>query len=511
MKYQSYSIRSNLLGHSHHESQYESTSTINIMSPQRETSPTPHMTADGFFLPKHNRSYPAIGLKYRRHLSGWRTGALLSLIAACVVFILNLVMTIWVWRSPGHKLEGAIGTVLQGSCSRVRRLNVWIHLLVNVLSTLLLCASNYCMQILVAPNRAEIDEAHAHRRWLHIGVPGLRNLVFVGRDRLLLWALLMTSSLPLHLLFNSVIFTNLQANNYIVIPTMENWLYGSAYDTSGFSGFTSNNLTMIASQVDVWRPNLTDSITFGNDAVAPRYKNVTTEECFDLYNTQYTSEVGNVYLIQTNPTVWRNQSIYSLGLNNTGNFTWFLGEVPNSYTKQDANASFPFLSNPNSYPANGWRCPSHRNSTCDAGDGHEIPLDRSRWTPYESPVRYCIVEQVVEICKLQFSFLIATIVVASNIVKIVAISRLLLRFKSHDAIVTLGDAVASFLERSDQTTRGRSLQSRYPIQLEFNGEVAINSRSRMRTSRPKPVRFEPKRENWSQAPSYSRWFSTYAL
>jgi hypothetical protein len=437
-----------------------------------------------------------------------------SFIGATSVFILNLVLTIWVWRNPDYQIEGGIGTLLQGGCARVRQLNVWAHLIVNVLGTLLLCASNYCMQILSAPNRAEIDNAHTHRHWLHIGVPGLHNLMRIGRDRSLLWGLLMMSSMPLHLLFNSVIFTNLQANNYIVIPTMEDWIYGKKYDTSGFVGYPSNSSTFrsMVIEIDSYRIDLDETIMFANGSVVPRYKNTSTADCFNQYNTQYTSNVGNVYLIQSGPTVFREPHEWSLAVNRTGQFIWHTGTTPESYQWQDANVTFPYLSKPNTFPANGWQCPSHRNATCDVDDENEVPRERIDWRPYKQPVLYCMVEQVPEICKLQFSFLIAGIVVVSNFIKTCVIAWIMIRYKKHKALVTLGDAIASFLEHPDSTTRGRCLQSYTQIQLYFSARTMkpadLNSKD---TSDPQPERFKLERPRWSQAPSYGRWFGTYML
>jgi hypothetical protein len=483
------------------------TSTIDTPSAQYETSVVSReaTVADDFLFPKQHRGATSPQLIQQRFLSGWRIGALVSRIGGSLVFILNLGLTIWVWRNPEYEINGTIGTLLQGSCSKVRKLNVWFHLLVNVLSTLLLCGSNYCMQVPNAPNRAEIDHAHAHQQWLHIGVPSLHNLLQIAPERSLLWFLLVISTLPLHLLFNSVVFTNLQANNYNVVPTMEEWLYGSPYNFSGFLGFQDNITSLITS-----RPNLTDTITLGDGSVAPRYKNISTVECFNKYNTQYTSDVGDVYIIQSKPTVWRNQTLWKLCADRNGNFTWFIGATSNIHSTQEIGRPLWYLSKPNTFPANGWRCPSRRNATCNVADEHEVPRDKSLWAPYESPVRYCIVEKVPEICKLQFSLLIATIVVASNLVQAIVIAWLLFRFKSHDALVTLGDAVASFLEHPDPATRGRCLQSRVQIQKDLNALVMMKATTSLygivATS---PKRFKPEKPRWSQAPSYGRWFGTY--
>lgn len=114
------------------------------------------------------------------------------------------------------------------------------------------------MPVLCAPGRAELDWAHAQRHWLHIGVPNVRNLKRIAPKRKTTWVLLDLSPGPLHLLFNTVVFANLQANDYTVIPTTEDWLHGAAYDTSSFLSFTDDAKKMFAAKMATYR--LTDSI-----------------------------------------------------------------------------------------------------------------------------------------------------------------------------------------------------------------------------------------------------------
>ena len=94
----------------------------------------------------------------------------------------------------------AFATIRQGRCSEMEHIQLGIHLIINVVSTLLLGASNYCMQCLSAPTRSEIDREHKQRRFLDIGVPSLRNLRVIKKERLVCWCLLGLSSLPLHLM-----------------------------------------------------------------------------------------------------------------------------------------------------------------------------------------------------------------------------------------------------------------------------------------------------------------------
>lgn len=130
---------------------------------------------------------------------GWRVGVITFAVAALLVFIFNLAVTAWaVAKHPPDK-DGT-GTIYEGKCSKVRSVNTGAHLLINALSIILLSGSNYCMQCLSAPTRADVDSAHAAGVWLDIGIPSFRNLRWISPERVALWCLLGLSSLPLHLL-----------------------------------------------------------------------------------------------------------------------------------------------------------------------------------------------------------------------------------------------------------------------------------------------------------------------
>lgn len=65
----------------------------------------------------------------------------------------------------------------EGSCDTSSKLNVALHLLLNGVSTAVLASSNFFMQILNAPSREEVDEAHVMGSWLGIGVPSWRSVL----------------------------------------------------------------------------------------------------------------------------------------------------------------------------------------------------------------------------------------------------------------------------------------------------------------------------------------------
>jgi hypothetical protein len=134
---------------------------------------------------------------YERHSRGWRFGILLGAIFSSVVLAANIFTTAY---SSSRSGEGAGKTLYKGDCDAARKINTALHLAINILSTVLLSATNYAMQCLSAPTRKEIDNAHRRGKWLDIGVLSVRNLRSISKKRATMWAFLGASSLPLHLL-----------------------------------------------------------------------------------------------------------------------------------------------------------------------------------------------------------------------------------------------------------------------------------------------------------------------
>ena len=136
----------------------------------------------------------------RRTMKGWRNGILSGAMAATLVLVINLSLTIWSDINGHQKNDSGRKVLFEGDCKQAARINAGLHLLLNVLSTIPLSASNYAMQCLSAPTRKEVDAAHQKRQWLDIGVLSIRNLSSINPRRVLLWAFLVVTSLPLHLL-----------------------------------------------------------------------------------------------------------------------------------------------------------------------------------------------------------------------------------------------------------------------------------------------------------------------
>lgn len=159
----------------------------------RPTSPRPNLLS-------------AIFPKGRRFI-GWRFGTTASFLAALLILAINVTVTALVLRTTSKSTSDSNNestsetrVITDGECRAIWRFTAGTNVVVNVLSSVLLGASNYCMQCLSAPKRREVSRAHKSRQWLDIGVPSVRNLRFISKNRAALWVLMALTSLPRHLL-----------------------------------------------------------------------------------------------------------------------------------------------------------------------------------------------------------------------------------------------------------------------------------------------------------------------
>src|SRR5437764_1328730 len=98
-------------------------------------------------------------LKWKTVPSTWtsyRVGVAGCALACFAVFTINVVGTAVALKQHGVDDTG-IGTLLDGSCGETKKVNTWLHLGINSLSTVLLASTNYCMQCVNAPTRSQVD------------------------------------------------------------------------------------------------------------------------------------------------------------------------------------------------------------------------------------------------------------------------------------------------------------------------------------------------------------------
>jgi hypothetical protein len=181
---------------------------------------------------------PAYG---KHRFKGWRVSVATSAALATTTLLTNCALTVWAFIRFGS--TNGIGTLYEGNCDIVNSWSLWLHILINVLSSALLGASNYTMQILSAPTRRECDRAHANNDWVDIGIISFRNLTRIGWKRSAAWILLAMSSVPIHLLYNTAVFKTLGANSYTMVLT------DTSFQTANDSAkivFTNSSMVLLA-------------------------------------------------------------------------------------------------------------------------------------------------------------------------------------------------------------------------------------------------------------------------
>lgn len=131
----------------------------------------------------------------------WKNGASICLCAAASILFLNILLTIIAAsRAQQSSRSFEAETIFEGNCKKAKRWSTGFHILINVLGTILLGTSNYCMQCLSAPSRKDVDHVHAHGKWLDIGTPSVANLRVMSWVQIIIWCLLVLTSLPFHIL-----------------------------------------------------------------------------------------------------------------------------------------------------------------------------------------------------------------------------------------------------------------------------------------------------------------------
>ena len=344
-------------------------------------------------------------------------GATLGAIGAAIILLLNIIITIVASaRNPGH---GGLLNIHEGSCSRSERINFWLHLLINALSTILLAASNYCMQCLTSPTRKDIDKAHAQHRWLDIDVQSLRNLRRISGYRRCLWWLLALSSIPLHLLYNSALIPTQASQEYDIFVGSSALLDGNGVNWSmpvpKFKSFEGDDDTQS-----------TEILHLDHVRNVSTWYNLSNDACIQAYFNDYMVGHGDVIAMTSN-------------LNAT---------VPLLFVQQDSVSTT-------------WMCSAFPDSTCDVNQlqaASSWTLDDTAYLGYNNTynqqykVVYCLSQPVQGQCNVQLSLMIIAVVMICNAIKLCCMLVILWK-KQSTPLVTIGDAIESFMLERDSTTR----------------------------------------------------------
>ena len=376
----------------------------------------------------------------------------------------------------------------QGDCSLVRRYNDLVHLGINVVSTLLLGSSNYCAQLLVAPTRSEVDTAHEKGDWLDIGAPSFRNLwkKRISRRRKAAWTLLMISSVFLHLVWNSAVFAATPYSSYRIVVVTSDYLADSG------PWPTQNNQTLHMLRN-------TQSLSYLNKT-----------QCIERY-VSFTPGQMDVVVVAANITMQDHASL--AGVNTSSSLLYEHNNFDIRYNWIWAQSWLCSAFARGALPPDTWCTVEFLLPKMEDWTLREFPfsdnnipdIHKTLWVK----VDHCLsagVESLDSYCTLRYSAGILVIVCTLNLGKCAAIYyTAYLHFRNdtnlrkRDSLVTVGDAVASFLAAKDLTTEHLSFANRE----DFTGKIWPTKRSPQLHSGPPSYAVR-----WFRAVSYTRWLVT---
>ncbi|KAL6232306.1 hypothetical protein BDW75DRAFT_218083 [Aspergillus navahoensis] len=375
----------------------------------------------------------------------WKAILYLGSITSFTVLLLNLVMVCW--ASFRHSGQGQ-SVLYSGNCDRAKKIGTCVHLLINGLSTLLLSASNFGMQCLSAPTRNDIDRAHARNKWLDIGVPSIRNLWRISRSRSLLWLCLVLTSVPLHLFYNSTVYSTISANAYSVY-----------LGNSSFTSLTPADVT----NVSIPRWNTTRHFPSAQRLVrmAGELERLEPEECISAYATTFLSKYANVVLISS-----------------AFNGITYASTTDTAIIYVDS-ALVPTATETSPYQ---WICDSeidYISYDYNCADRIDNVKSRDEWVVSGYKIDYCLAERTAEKCTLEYSLPLAILVICVNLIKTVLIC-LAPYLIGDNPLLTIGDGIGSFLRWPDKSTEVNCLLTREIVARRARHEARVRFHSRIR-------------------------------
>ncbi|WJG35878.1 uncharacterized protein FOBCDRAFT_204566 [Fusarium oxysporum Fo47] len=316
---------------------------------------------------------------------GWRVAILVGSITTAIALAINCGVLGWV--RTHYDLDYGIASVFTGSCKKTKKIKLWSHLGINVLSTLLLAASNSCMQCLVAPTRKEIDRAHEKR-----------------------------SSIPLHLVYNSIVFDSTAVNTFSTVTATPGFLNGTAFNVACMSWD------------EEWLSELRRS--------APTYIRLEPAECIQIYARPQGSYANVILVTKDNGPIEIVDYQRNVGGAGLGDCIWICDQ-----TYHEGRVC-PMKELAADVTANGWRLPGStkvENEYC--GRNTRFMID------------YCLAQHTQETCQIFVATPLLVVVIACNFVKLACFVVTLFGLQ-FSPLITIGDAVESFLDEKDTRTVG---------------------------------------------------------
>lgn len=303
----------------------------------------------------------------------------------------------------------------------------------------------------------------------------------------MLWWLLAATSIPLHLLYNSAVFTTLYNRDYELLVL-----------TNDFADFQDHvNCSSVAkdaiSSLSPTTSYITDSSCEAVKNDWKQFERLSKRACLQAYAPAVVTDRARVLLISSRNTTRRSEVSYVLDE--------FLVSV-----------------RIDQYPTttSHWICPAPSEKVNDRCNLKKAASDVSSKFMADYDVQYCLSQRIEEHCTLQFCPTILVIVIICNFFK-TGIMAYIARRRDWEPLATLGDAVASFLDKPDPSTKGMSSASRKMIEdakyLRYFPVTTIDPERQQKEVywNIAAKAWAPENRRWFKAASRPRWIACNAM
>ncbi|KAI0546431.1 hypothetical protein F4679DRAFT_575509 [Xylaria curta] len=361
-----------------------------------------------------------------------------------------------------------------------------------------LASSNFFMQVLNAPSRDELDMAHRRGKWLEIGVSSMRNLFIVSKFKTWCWLGLSITSFPIHLLFNSAIFsTEYRESDFTITIATEDFLNGGSYYLPGASllsadGYNSGthlldgfgqlfSMSEYTTKGSGVEKNISDAALHGKELKRLDFSDCQREFGFYGATCSGLTRYRDVILVVQNSAGWKRNEMWHLMDNQTRFWDHYVpSDKPNHlfyYTTCTMNGEFEGCKSscysvlgdidsastsewPSGYPFFSDAALAYVNGTDADLFRHLSSFHQNDFTSGLQPgtfnlsVDYCLARTIESTCHIGVSPLLLLVVLICIICKtsIAALVTVILGRRNQRPLVTLGDCLASFIETPDAKT-----------------------------------------------------------
>lgn len=504
---------------------------------------------------------PLLALWKNNFRKGWRRTAVINTIAVTTFTLFTAALLAWSSSRSGGGVDSNL-IFFDGDCAKSASMNLWLHLLLNACSTGVIASSNFFMQVLNSPTRREVDKAHRENVALEIGVPSLSNILHVAWFKNVCWLLFFASSFPIHLFFNSAIFsTEYKGSDFHLTIASDAFIDGAQYFGPGAVLWRAGGPHPHSSPGEDGArygsgANVTDYFDPSNEVAkniefAAQYsrgwKRLEVPECLSryLYCDTHDESRDVVWVVKShnstgdfmvpgnNSLGWRPADLFNpLDIGAFwddrvpmwgNNSLWFAANCSTSaFFKISAHSTEGCYQSCNG--ATGYSTSKFDSKPAESisaehtfdflpavdtyGNLRHAPM---HWPGLIDPsaaaldLQYCLAEEISTTCKVGLSNKILLIVLVCLISKTALCIVVLFTMPSKDPLVVPGDAVASFIHSPDKFTAGRCALGK-----KLESQASIGGRYAPVTTTPSQWRTAPRRR-WTSAITAGVWARSYLL